>query len=116
VRDVPEQVPALQQTTAAISGEAGELEETLLRLRFWTLYHLNELGDSAVQAITAGESLVHDWERLLGPDHPNVLNCRNSLAIAYQAAGRAAEAIPLYEQNLADRARGLSRQCPVTCR
>ena len=44
---------------------------------------------------------------MLGPDHPDTLNSRNSLAAAYQAAGRAAEAIPLFEQTLAGRERML---------
>ena len=70
VRDVAEQVAALRQAVAGLGDEPGELEAALLRLRSWALYHLNELGDSAVQAIAVGESLVKDQERLLGPDHP----------------------------------------------
>ena len=40
-------------------------------------------------------------ERVLGPDHPDTLLSRNNLALAYRAAGRSAEAIPLSEQTLA---------------
>ena len=43
-----------------------------------------------------------DCERVLGPDHPDTLTSRDLLGLAYQAAGRLAEAIPLYEQT-ADR-------------
>ena len=34
-------------------------------------------------------------EHVLGPDHPDTLTSRNNLAVAYQAAGRLDEAIPL---------------------
>ena len=93
---------------------SGELEAALLRLRLWALYHLNELGDSAPQAIAVGEPLLEDAERVLGPDHPDTLASRNNLANAYQEAGRAAEAIPLHEQTLADRERVLGPDHPDT--
>ena len=38
---------------------------------------------------------------MLGLDHPDTLDSRNNLATAYRDAGRAAEAIPLFEQILA---------------
>jgi hypothetical protein len=114
VRDVPEQVAALQQAAAGLAGEAGELEAALLLLRLRALYHLNGLGDSAVQAIAVGEALIEDYERLLGPDHPNTLNSRNNLAIAYGDAGRTAEAITLHERTLADRERLLGPDHPDT--
>ncbi len=108
VRDVPQQVKALLGNTARLAGEADkELARTLLRLRFVALYHLIELGDSTPQAIAVGEPLTADLERLLGPDHPDTLNSRNSLAAAYLAAGRVADAIPLFEQILAGRERRL---------
>ena len=106
VRDVPQQVKALLENTARLAGEADkELARILLRLRFVALYHLIELGDSTPQAIAVGEPLTADLERLLGPDHPDTLNSRNSLAAAYLAAGRVADAIPLFEQILAGRER-----------
>ncbi len=106
VRDVPQQVKALLENTAGLAGEADkELARILLRLRFVALYHLIELGDSTPQAIAVGEPLTADLERLRGPDHPDTLNSRNSLAAAYLAAGRVADAIPLFEQILAGRER-----------
>ena len=102
VRGVPQQVTALLDHAAELAGEADEeLAELLLRLRFIALYHLIELGDGAPQAIAVGEPLTADLERLLGPGHPDTLNSRNSLAAAYLAAGRVADAIPLFEQTLA---------------
>jgi tetratricopeptide (TPR) repeat protein len=114
VRDVPEQVVALQQAAAGFPGEPGELEPALLQLRLQALYYLNELGDSAAQAIAAGRSLVTDSERLLGPDHPDTLASRTNLANAYRDAGRTAEAIELHERTLADRERLLGPDHPDT--
>jgi tetratricopeptide (TPR) repeat protein len=114
VRDVPEQVAALQATAAGLGDEAGELEAALLPPRSWALYHLNGLGDSAVQAIALGEPLVKDLERVLGPNHSFTLGMRNNLALAYLAAGRVAEAVPLHERTLADRERVLGSDHPDT--
>jgi RNA polymerase sigma factor (sigma-70 family) len=102
VRGIPQQVTALLEHTAGLAGEAdGELAELLLRLRFIALFHLVELGNRAPQAIAVGTALTADLERQLGPSHIDTLNSRNSLAAAYLAAGRAAGAIPLFEQTLA---------------
>jgi tetratricopeptide (TPR) repeat protein len=102
IRDILEQVRTVQENSAGPAAEADdELARTLLSLRFWRLYHLNKLGDSAPEAIEVGEPLVSDFERTLGLDHPDTLTARDSLAAAYQAAGRAAEAVPLYERTLA---------------
>ncbi len=104
-RGLAEQVTAL---LGQVAGPAGEvLAKGLLQLRFLTLYHLVELGDSASQAIAIGEPLTADLERMLGPDHPDTLNARNSLAAAYLAAGRAADAVPLSERTLVGRQRTL---------
>jgi tetratricopeptide (TPR) repeat protein len=114
VRDVPEQVTALAAAARPAAGTDEALTRLLLRLRFLALYHLIELGDSAEQAITAGETLTADLERLLGPDHHDTLNARNSLAAAYQAARRPADAIPLFEQTLVVRERLLGPEHPDT--
>jgi RNA polymerase sigma factor (sigma-70 family) len=101
VRRIPQQVTALLDRTAELAEEADEgLAEILLRLRFISLYHLIELGDSASQAIAVGEPLIADLDRQLGPGHPDTLNARNSLAAAYLGADRVAEAISLFEQTL----------------
>ena len=114
VRDVPGQVTALAKAASPASQTDQELTRILLRLRFLALYHLIELGDSAAQAVTVGEPLTADLDRLLGPEHPDTLNARNSLAAAYQAAGRPAEAIPLFEQTLVVRERLLGPEHPDT--
>ena len=51
---------------------------------------------------------------MLGQNHPHTLASRNNLAGAYEAAGRLAEAIPLYERTLADRVRVLGQDHPDT--
>ena len=102
IRDILVQVTALRENVAGSAAEADdELAKILLSLRFWALYDLNELGDSASQAIAVGKSLVADSERVLGFDHPDTLTAQNNLAVAYQGAGRPAEAIPLFERALA---------------
>ncbi len=73
VRDFPEQVTALWQAAAGLADTSGELETVLLRLRLQALHLLNELGDSAAQAIEVGQPLLDDAERVLGPDHPDTL-------------------------------------------
>jgi tetratricopeptide (TPR) repeat protein len=111
VRDFPRQVTALAE--AAAGQDDDRLATMLLRLRFLTLYHLIELGESA-QAIAVGEPLAADLERLLGAGDADTLNAQNSLAAAYQAAGRVGEAIPLFEQTLVGRQRLLGPGHPDT--
>ena len=106
VRNNADQVAALWDHTAGAARETdGELAQMLLGLRFWALYYLVELGDSATQAIVIGEPLAADFERVMGASHAGTLATRNNLADAYLQAGRAAEAIPLHEQTLAVRER-----------
>ena len=112
-RDLVEQIMALHEHAASYSSAAGsELTQAILRLRGWALWFLNDLGDSTAQAIQVGEPLLADQEQILGPNHPGTLTSRSNLALAYQAAGRAAEAIPLHEQTLADRERILGPDHP----
>ena len=100
-RDFSEQVAALLGPAAEPAGQAGEeLAIGLLRLRFLALYYLIEVGDSVPQAVAAGEALTADLERMRGADDPDTLNARNSLAAAYLAAGRPADAILLFERTL----------------
>jgi hypothetical protein len=114
IRDIPQQIMALQENTAVSADADDELARSLLGLRLWALYHLNELGDSAPQAVAVGEPLMEDLERVLGPDHPDTLSARNSLAVAYRAAGRAADAIRLHEKTLAARERVRGPDHPST--
>ena len=115
VRGIPQQVTALLDIMAGFAEQADEeLAQLLLRLRFMAFYHVLELADSTPLAIAVGEPLTADLERLLGPGHPDTLNSRNSLAAAYLAAGRVAEAIRLFEQILVIRQRRLGLRHPET--
>jgi tetratricopeptide (TPR) repeat protein len=115
VRDLPQQVAVLVDLTSELVADIDdELARALRRLRLLALYHLIQLGDSAPQAVMAGQQLTEDLERVLGADHPDTLNARNSLAAAYQLAGQPAEAIPLYELTLAGRERVLGPDHPDT--
>jgi tetratricopeptide (TPR) repeat protein len=115
LRDVPEQVAALlHHADVTAVGADQELAELLLRVRFWALHCLNRLGDSTPQAIAVGEPLIADFQQLLGLAHPDTLNARNSLAIAYQDAGRVADAVALHEQTLAAFERRHGRNHPST--
>ena len=54
------------------------------------------------EAITLGEQVAADMERLLGADHPDTLVARANLAMSYRSVGRTGEAITLGEQVAAD--------------
>jgi tetratricopeptide (TPR) repeat protein len=115
VRELAGQVAALMENAGAGVNDAHEgLAPMLTRLRLLTLSYLVELGDSAREVIALGKPLLEDLDRLLGPDHPDSQNTRNSLAAAYQAAGQAREAIPLFEQTLVSRVRLLGPDHPDT--
>ena len=64
-------------------------------------------------ALTLTDSVTRSGDTL-GPDHPSTLASRNSLAVAYQDAGRIDEAIALHEQNLEDSTRILGPHHPST--
>ncbi len=101
VRDLVEQILAVFEASAGCPA-ASSLVRRTIRLRWWAVCFLNELGDSAAQAILIGEPLLADQEQVLGTDHPETLATRTNLGRAYRAAGRTAEAITLYEQTVAD--------------
>ena len=76
------------------------------------LWYSAELG--APQTAVALSDAVTHLSKILGPDHPDTLTSRGNLAGAYYSAGRLGEAIPLYEQVLADRVRVLGDDHPDT--
>ncbi|MFF4128357.1 tetratricopeptide repeat protein [Microbispora rosea] len=89
------------------------LPADLLQLRAWCGQYLYELAD-LTRAIPLLEQTLTDGERVLGGDHPDTLNSRNTLASAYQAAGDLRRAIPLHEETLTDRERVLGGDHPDT--
>jgi tetratricopeptide (TPR) repeat protein len=112
-RDLVEQIMALDES-AARCPPGSDLHARMIQLRSWTVTFLNDLADSAPQAILIGERLVADRERALGSNHPDTLAARDSLANAYRDATRTGEAITLHEQVLAARERILGPDHPDT--
>lgn len=76
------------------------------------LWYTTEFG--APQAALSLSDAVEHLGEVLGPDHPSTLASRNNLAGAHESAGRLDQAIPLYEQTLADRLRILGPDHPST--
>ena len=76
--------------------------------------HLNELGDSAAQAIVVGEPLLAGRRAGAGPGPPRHPGLAGQPRQRLRAAGRAAEAIPLHEQTLAAFERVLGPDHPDT--
>ena len=77
-----------------------------------TLHDATSLGMSQL-ALGLTDSVTQACDAL-GPDHPDTLASRNSLAGAYRASGRLDKAIALYEQTLEDSIRGLGTDHPST--
>ena len=114
-RDAIGQIMSLHEHLAPyLGGQDDALTKTLLRLRGWALWCLNDLGDSFALAIDYGKALVADRERVLGETHPNTLATRTHLASAYKEAGRLDEAISLLERTLPYRERILGETHPDT--
>ncbi len=62
-----------------------------------------EHGRLSRAAITYWKSMVATSTRLLGPAHANAVAARDSLAAAYESAGKSADAIAVFQAALADR-------------
>lgn len=115
VREMLGQVTALLENADTAADDADEkLASMLLRLRLLALQYLVELGDDMPQAIAIGEPLIADCARALGPDNPDTLKAHNSLAGAYRAVGRIADAIPPLRQVLEVREQLLGAEHPST--
>lgn len=96
-----EQITAVHEHTKSQSEARDEaLIWTLLELRASAVWCLNELGDSAGQAIAIGQELIIDRERALGDTHPDTLTSRNNLALTDRDAGRLDEARALLDDDV----------------
>ena len=70
-RDLVEQIMAVYEHAASSPGEAGsELTRAILRLRSRAVWFLNDLGDSAAQAIQVAEPLLADRSGSSAPTTP----------------------------------------------
>ena len=79
-------------------------------LPIWSLGRSGRVAE----AITAFEQLLTDQVRVLGPDAPQTLFTRSTLASLVAESGRVAEAITAFEQLLADQSRVLGPDAPQT--
>ena len=65
-------------------------------------------------AITYWKSMVATSTRLLGPAHANAVVARDRLAAAYEAAGKSADAIAVFQTALAEREKHQGSEHPET--
>jgi hypothetical protein len=125
----PDAPPPDRDTYPARRQEAGELaahlawllrqrptadqNHIILRIRIYCGRALVNLHDpfTAIAVLTAAHTTATE---LQGPDHPNTLAARNTLANAHQDAGHTDQAITLHQQNLTDSERVLGPDHPDT--
>ncbi len=100
-------VTALHGQLAPRLSDTSAVARELLEPRRWALSCLLTLGAAPGQAVACGQTLLADCDRLLGAGLFATVPFRSLLGLAYQAAGRTAEAIPLLERVLADQERVL---------
>ncbi|MEU5666745.1 tetratricopeptide repeat protein [Streptomyces longwoodensis] len=97
----------------ATSAPAGYYTDDALSIYEAATVHLKEQGQRA-RAIPLLGAMLAWCEGVLGDTHPNTLNSRNNLAVAYEAAGDLGRAIPLHEATLAQYERVLGDTHPDT--
>ena len=73
-----------------------------------------EHGRLSDAAITYWKSMVATSTRLLGPAHANAVVARDRLAAAYEAAGRTADAIAVFQTALTEREQNQGAEHPET--
>jgi tetratricopeptide (TPR) repeat protein len=108
-------LPHITAATSHTSSHPGlaDAAETALYLQDRAATYLLIHGQLTT-ATALFERTLTDYERVLGPEHPDTLTSRNNLANAYQAAGRLDEAIALHERTLTDHERILGPDHPHT--
>ena len=104
----------LQQAHRPAADVSGPLAGTAIQLRLLALHLLIEPGGDPAEAITVGEPLAGDLERLVGPGHPDTIRAQRDLASAYREADRMTEAVGLLERALAAEERLLGARHPST--
>jgi CHAT domain-containing protein len=79
-----------------------------LQDRIGQLYHQGRYSE----AIPLAQHQLNIWEKVVGPDHPNVATSLNNLAGLYHDMGNYAAAEPLYKRSLAIREKALGPDHP----
>ena len=96
-----------QEHSAPVTRQPAVLDRVILTLKW-----CNEAGLPGLAVQLSPYTEVH--VEVLGSRHPDTLASRNNLASAYESAGRLGEAIPLYEETLAERVEVLGSRHPDT--
>ncbi|WP_432844224.1 tetratricopeptide repeat protein [Dactylosporangium sp. CA-092794] len=106
---------ALRANTTALRDNTGDrlLTPDAHEVLFTAATSLGNAG-LVRPAITAYQQLLTDCLRVLGPDHPDTLTARGSLASRRAEAGDLAGAIDAYQQLLTDYLRALGPDHPDT--
>lgn len=100
VREVAVQITAVHQHAGRdLENPNTRAAVDLLGARGRALHLLNELGDSAGQAISTGQALLADCVRVLGENHPDTLNYRNNLTAASMRGSTGPQARQKPERN-----------------
>ena len=105
-------LPAAEQAVALTRNRYGEEHTAFASAIAWLAYIYRAQGRHAAAASSYTRSLGI-YEKVLGPEDPNVGNLLNNLAELYQAQGRYGEAEPLYKRSLAIREKVLGSEHPA---
>jgi eukaryotic-like serine/threonine-protein kinase len=89
----------LNQATEQLEGEV--IGDPLAVARMQVTLGISQLGlgypENAIRLLSKARTTL---TAQLGPDHPDTLESMNSLALGYQAAGKLALALPIFEETL----------------
>jgi tetratricopeptide (TPR) repeat protein len=112
--DHPDTLQSRSNLVSALqaAGDRRRSEVQLKRLLGDDDFHPDEGAEYYRRAIDLGENVLADSERLLGIAHPNTLNSRSNLAVAYGSVKDYRRAIALMEQVVSDDERGAGADHP----
>src|SRR5712691_4105686 len=108
-RFFPVVAAALALSFASVVPSVAQRDEAeALHKQVIELYRAGKYAD----AIPLAQRVLAIREKSLGPDHPNVAQSLNNLALLYKAQGRYTDAEPLYKWALANYERALGHTHP----
>jgi tetratricopeptide (TPR) repeat protein len=80
---------------AHLNSHTVQYAGVIARIAYWLVYTANYAA-----ALPLYERTLSISEKVLGPEHPKVVDTLNNLALLYQSLGNNTEALPLYERAL----------------
>jgi hypothetical protein len=90
-------VTALADAATGVPDTAPQVIELLNRACHYLIW-----AEGGARGLALAQSTVKQAASILGTEHPSTLTARNREAVAYRQAGRASQAIALFEELLAD--------------